>query len=150
MRTLILAVISFFLFTSPSAADNGLVSVKSNHDVKATADRLENILHKKGMTVFGRIDHGAGAEKVGKELRPTELIIFGNPKVGTPLMQCGQTMGIDLPQKALIWEDEEGQVWFSYNEPAYLAKRHNTKGCLEVIQKVQNVLGNFSSGATAP
>jgi uncharacterized protein (DUF302 family) len=151
MRTLILGIFSIMLFSSMAvAAEHGLVSVKSGHTVKETADRLENILQKNGMTLFTRINHSAGAEKVGKELRPTELIIFGNPKVGTPLMQCGQTMAIDLPQKALIWEDETGQVWFSYNEPEYLAKRHNTKGCLEVITKVQNVLSNFASAATAP
>ena len=150
MHRIILSIISIFLFSSMAMADNGLVSVKSNHDVKETADRLENALQAKGMTIFDRINHAAGAEKVGKELRPTELVIFGNPKVGTPLMQCGQTMAIDLPQKALIWEDETGQVWFSYNEPEYLAKRHNTKGCLEVIKKIQNVLANFSSAATAP
>lgn len=150
MRILILGLLSIFFFSSLAVADNGLVSVKSNHSVKETADRLENILQTKGMTLFDRIDHGAGAQKVGKELRPTELIIFGNPKVGTPLMQCGQSIAIDLPQKALIWEDEGGQVWFSYNDPAYLAKRHNTKGCREVIQKIQNVLANFSSAAAAP
>jgi len=148
MRTFMLIIFSFFIFSSMAIAGNGLVNRKSNHDVKKTADRLENILHKKGMTVFDRINHTAGAKKAGKELRPTELIIFGNPKVGTPLMQCSQTMAIDLPQKALIWEDEKGQVWLSYNEPEYLAKRHKTQGCLEVIRKVQNVLANFASGAT--
>lgn len=150
MHRIILSIISIFLFSSMAMADNGLVNVKSNHGVKETADRLESALQKKGMTIFDRINHAAGAEKVGKELRPTELVIFGNPKVGTPLMQCGQTMAIDLPQKALIWQDETGQVWFTYNEPEYLAKRHNTKGCLEVIKKIQNVLANFSSAATAP
>lgn len=150
MRILILTILSFFFFSSMAVADNGLVNIKSDHSVKETADRLEKIVQQKGMTLFDRIDHAAGAHKVGKALRPTELIIFGNPQVGTPLMQCGQSMGIDLPQKALIWEDEGGQVWFSYNEPGYLAQRHNTKGCLEVIQKVQDVLANFSSAATAP
>ena len=150
MHRVILSIISIFLFSSMAIADNGLVNVKSNHGVKETADRLESALKAKGMTIFDRINHAAGAEKVGKELRPTELVIFGNPKVGTPLMQCGQTMAIDLPQKALIWEDETGQVWFTYNEPEYLAKRHNTKGCLEVIKKIQNVLANFSSAATTP
>lgn len=149
MRLFILTLFSIFLFSSYAIAGNGLVSVKSGHSVKETADRLENILQKKGMTLFARINHAAGAEKVGKELRPTELIIFGNPKVGTPLMQCGQTMGIDLPQKALIWEDEGGQVWFSYNDPEYLANRHQTKGCEKVIEKVKNVLAKFSTAATA-
>lgn len=150
MRTIILTIISLFLFSSMAVADNGLVNVKSNHDVKTTADRLEKALQTKGMTIFKRINHAAGAEKVGKELRPTELVIFGNPKVGAPLMQCGQTMGIDLPQKALIWEDETGNVWFTYNDPAYLAKRHGTKGCEKLITKIQNVLKNFSAAATAP
>lgn len=150
MRTFILSIVSIFFFSSIALAGNGLVNTKSNHTVKETADRLENVLQAKGMTIFDRIDHAAGAKKVGKELRPTELIIFGNPSVGTPLMQCGQTIAIDLPQKALIWEDEGGQVWFSYNEPGYLAKRHNTKGCLEIIKKIENVLANFSSAATAP
>jgi uncharacterized protein (DUF302 family) len=150
MRKIIVSIISIFLFSSMAIADNGLVNVKSNHDVKETADRLEKALNAKGMTVFDRINHTAGAKKVGKELRPTELVIFGNPKVGTPLMQCGQSMAIDLPQKALIWEDESGDVWLTYNNPEYLAKRHNTKGCLKIIQKIQNVLANFSKAATAP
>lgn len=80
------------------------------------------------MTVFTRIDHSAGAKKVDKELRPTELVIFGNPKVGTPLMQCVQTVAIDLPQKMLIWQDEAGTTWLSYNNPSYLAKRHHIRG----------------------
>ncbi|BCO08021.1 hypothetical protein GF1_03970 [Desulfolithobacter dissulfuricans] len=101
----------------------------------------------KGMTVFARINHAEGAQKVGKKLRPTELIIFGNPRVGTPLMQCAQSVGIDLPQKALIWEDEKGQVWLFYNDPEYLADRHGIKGCDEVIKKIANALGNFARTA---
>ena len=101
-----------------STAADEMINVKSVHSVAQTADRLEKVLEAKGMTLFTRIDHAAGAAKVGEELRPTELLIFGNPKVGTPLMQCSQTVAIDLPQKALIWEDNEGSVWFSYNDPA--------------------------------
>jgi uncharacterized protein (DUF302 family) len=78
------------------------------------------------------------------------LIIFGNPKVGTPLMQCSQSVAIDLPQKALIWENEAGQVWLSYNDPEYLAKRHGIKGCVEVIKQIQNALSNFAKKATMP
>jgi len=100
------------------------------------------------MTVFIRINHAAGAKKIGKTLRPTEIVIFGNPRVGTPLMQCGQSIAIDLPQKALIWEDEKGQVWLSYNNPQYLAKRHGTQGCDGVLKKVANALGNFAAKAT--
>jgi len=102
------------------------------------------------MRVFIRINHTDGAKKVGKKLRPTEVIIFGNPKVGTPLMQCSQSVAIDLPQKALIWKDEKGQVWLSYNDPKYLAKRHGIKECIEAIKKIENALRNFANAATTP
>ena len=150
MRKLLLSFISILLFSSTAIADNGLINIKSSHDLKGTAYRLEKALGAKGMTVFIRINHAEGAQKVGKKLRPTELIIFGNPKVGTPLMQCGQSVAIDLPQKALIWEDEEGQVWLSYNDPKYLAKRHGIKRCVEVIKKIDNALSNFAKAATMP
>ena len=91
-----------------------------------------------------------GAQKVGKKLRPTEVIIFGNPNVGAPLMQCSQSVAIDLPQKALISEDEAGQVWLSYNDPKYLEKRHGIKECVEVIKKIENALSNFANAATMP
>ena len=102
------------------------------------------------MTVFIRINHTEGAQKVGKKLRPTEILIFGNPKVGTPLMQCKQSVAIDLPQKALIWEDEAGQVWLSYNDPKYLADRHGITKCVGVIKKIQKALSNFANAATRP
>jgi len=141
-----------FLLVSalPVSAEPGLINVKSSHDVKNTADRLENILKEKGMNVFLRINHTEGARKVGQELRPTELLIFGNPKVGTPLMQCSQTTAIDLPQKALVWQDESGQVWLTYNDPQYLATRHGIDGCKAVLDKVQNALKNFAKTATSP
>ena len=150
MRYLLCTLMAIFFFASVTYADNGIISIKSSHDVKTTVDRLENILGEKGMTVFIRINHAEGAQKVGKKLRPTELIIFGNPKVGTPLMQCGQSVGIDLPQKALIWQDEAGQVWLSYNAPKYLASRHSIKECYEVIKKIEKALGNFARMATMP
>jgi len=150
MRYLLLTIVSVVFYSSSAIAHDGLVQIKSSHDVKVTADRLEQVLNAKGMTVFIRINHAAGAEKVGKMLRPTELVIFGNPKIGTPLMQCAQSIGIDLPQKALISEDEAGQVWFSYNDPMYLAKRHEVKGCDEVLKKVSNALAKFSAKATSP
>ena len=128
--------------------DNGLITLKSNHDVSETINRLEAVLNKKGMTVFKRIDHSAGAEKAGIELRPTELLIFGNPKVGTPLMLCSQTAAIDLPQKVLAYEDEKGQTWLSYNDPAYMAKRHGIKNCEAPLQKVSNALAKFAGIAT--
>ncbi len=150
MRYLSITLISIFLFVSVGYSESSIISMKSSHDVKATADRLENTLRTKGMTVFIRINHAEGAQNVGKKLRPTELIIFGNPKVGTPLMQCSQSVAIDLPQKALIWENEAGQVWLSYNDPEYLAKRHGIKGCVEVIKQIQNALSNFAKKATMP
>ncbi|MEH6530736.1 MAG: DUF302 domain-containing protein [Photobacterium frigidiphilum] len=149
IRTLLSAAL-FTLAIPTASASNGLISVKSAHNVKVTADRLEQILNDKGMTVFVRIDHSAGAKHVGEVLRPTELIIFGNPKVGTPLMQCSQSVAIDLPQKALISQDEKGQVWLTYNSPDYLVKRHNIKGCNDVITKIETALANFSKTATMP
>lgn len=140
-----------FLFLSPAAmADNGLVSVKSSFDVSTTAERLEEKLKAKGMTIFSRINHAEGAAKLGKELRPTELIIFGNLKVGTPLMQCQQTVAIDLPQKALIWQDEDHQVWLTYNDPSYLASRHRINACEEALKKVTGALNKFATAATSP
>jgi uncharacterized protein (DUF302 family) len=149
MRKLLNGFIVFLLFSSVAVADNGLISMKSPYGVAVTADRFEKSLQAKGMTIFARINHTEGALKVGKELRPTELIIFGNPKVGTPLMQCAQSVAIDLPQKSLVWEDENGQVWLSYNDPGYLAGRHNIKNCDEVLNKISGALGNFARAAIA-
>jgi uncharacterized protein (DUF302 family) len=150
MQKFYYTILMVLLLPSLSFAGSGVVSVKSSHDVKTTADRLEGILKQKGMTVFIRIDHAQGAQKAGKELRPTELIIFGNPKVGTPLMECRQTVAIDLPQKALIWQDEQGQVWLSYNDPNYLVERHGIAGCNEVVKKIEGALANFAKAATSP
>ncbi len=105
-------------------ADNGLVTIASRHPVKETVDRAVATVQAKGMTVFARIDHAAGAKDAGMMLRPTELLIFGNAKAGTPLMKASQPIGIDLPLKLLAWEDESGKVWLSYNDPAWLAARH--------------------------
>lgn len=129
-------------------AADGLVNVESAHSVVATADKLESVLKDKGMTIFARIDHSAGAEKVGQSLRDTELVLFGNPQVGTKLMNCAQSVGIDLPLKALVWKDEQGKVWLSYNDPAYLADRHSIEGCDPVLEKVSGALAKFSAAAT--
>lgn len=103
---------------------NGIVSLESRFGVKETIDRLVEMVTKLGLTVFARVDHAAGAQTVGMPLRPTELLIFGNPKGGTPLMQDQQLAGIDLPVKALAWEDEAGKVWLSYNAAEWIAGRH--------------------------
>ncbi len=105
-------------------AADGLKSVRSSHGPKQTMDRLEAAVKAKGMTVFARIDHSAGAAAAGLSLRPTELLVFGNAKGGTPLMQATQTIGLDLPLKALVWQDGSGTTWLSYNDPAWLAQRH--------------------------
>ena len=146
----ILALLTVLLFPAVAAAADGLVTVASPRSVEDTMPRLISALEKKGMRIFARVDHTEGARGVGADLRPTQLLIFGNPKVGTPLMQCAQTMGIDLPQKALVWEDAEGQVWLAYNAPHYLAQRHRMTGCEKALGKVSKALANFASAATAP
>jgi uncharacterized protein (DUF302 family) len=105
-------------------ADDGLITVASRFSVRETLDRLVIFASQHGLTVFARIDHADGAAKVGMRLRPTELLIFGNPKGGTPLMQDHQSAGIDLPLKALAWEDADGKVWLTCNEAAWIAERH--------------------------
>lgn len=105
-------------------SEAGLVTRRSQHSVKETLDRLEAALRAGGVTVFARIDHAAGAASVGMALRPTEVTIFGNPRAGTPLMQAVQTIGLDLPLRVLAWEDASGDVWVTYNDPAWLAARH--------------------------
>lgn len=102
----------------------GLVDKPSNHSVEQTVDRLKNILQSKGVTLFALIDHSGEAEKVGLKMPPTKLLVFGNPKAGTPLMLAAPSSAIDLPLKILVWEDIQGKVWISYNSPAYLQERH--------------------------
>jgi uncharacterized protein (DUF302 family) len=147
---LLIPLLLIFSTIGQAQANNGLISMKSAHDVNTTADRLEAVLTEKGMKVFNRIDHAAGAASVGNSLRPTQLIIFGNPKIGSVLMNCTQTIAIDLPQKALIWQDGGGQVWLSYNNPALLAKRHRMSGCDAVLKKVTGALATFAEAATRP
>jgi uncharacterized protein (DUF302 family) len=106
-------------------AAKGLVTLPSDYGPKETMEKLEAEVSARGLTVFNRIDHAAGAAQVGLHLRPTDLLIFGNAKGGTPLMQLDQTIGIDLPLKALVWEDAAGKTWLSYNDPTWLASRHS-------------------------
>jgi uncharacterized protein (DUF302 family) len=105
-------------------AVDGLMTIRSRHEPKETMRRLEAAVKARGMSVFAHVDHAAGATEVGMSLRPTDLLIFGQAKGGTPLMQAVQTIGIDLPLKALVWQDEQGATWLSYNDPAWLAARH--------------------------
>ncbi len=148
MRFIPMALAGAVVAASAVAADQGLVSVQSAYTVDETLDRFEGAARDKGMTVFARIDHSAGAAKVGKELRPTVLLIFGNPKAGTPLMQSRQTVAIDLPMKALAWVDRDGQVWLSYNDPGYLVQRHAITDHDLLVEKMRRVLDELSAAAT--
>lgn len=148
--SLILVIFSLVIAAPIFAQGSGLIALPSPYSVPETLDRLATIVEDKGITVFARIDHAEGAKQADMELRATELLIFGNPRVGTPLMQCAQSIAIDLPQKALAWQDAEGQVWLGYNDPAYLAERHQLSGCDEAINKVSKALSNFVKAATAP
>jgi len=109
--------------------DNGMISLRSPHSAAETLVRLEGEVKKRGLAIVARIDHAAGATKVGKRLRPTELMIFGNPQAGTPLMECAQGVGIDLPMKALVWVDAQSQVWLGYNDPVWMVRRHGGGDC---------------------
>lgn len=149
MRTRLCVLAALTLFCSLGYAADGLISLQSDHDVDTTADRLEKILREKGLTIFARIDHAKSAQKAGMELRPTTLVIFGNPKIGTSLMQCQQSIAIDLPQKVLIWKDESGQVWLSFNDPRHLAARHGVENCEKTIAQMSRALRNFAQSATA-
>lgn len=144
-------VMSMFLICAANVAwgAQGLTSLKSPHIVRITMDRLEALVKERGLIVFNRIDHSAGAAKIGKTLRPTELLIFGNPTGGTPLMECEQTAGIDLPLKALVWEDSAGQVWLGYNDPAFLAQRHGVASC-PAVGNLQKALASLAQAAVGP
>ena len=130
-------------------AVQGLTTIKSNHAPRETMNRLETAVTAKGLTVFARIDHAEGASTVGLSLRPTEVLIFGNAKGGTPLMQAVQTVGIDLPLKALVWQDAAGETWLSWNDPAWLAARHGVSGAEAVVGKLSAVLDDVAKTATA-
>ncbi len=130
-------------------AEKGLVTMQSNHSVQDTADKLAAIIESKGMKVFARVDHQKNAQGVDLTLRPTQVIMFGNPKAGTPLMNCEQSVAIDLPQKILINEDADKKVWLSYNSPEYLKDRHNVKGCDTQLANIAKALDGVSKAAIA-
>jgi uncharacterized protein (DUF302 family) len=117
-------------------AADGLITIPSNYGSRDTMNRLETEVRSKGLTVFARVDHAAGAATAGLPLRPTDLLIFGNARGGTPLMQLDQTIGIDLPLKALVWQDETGKTWLSYNDPSWLAIRYGLGHDAETTSKL--------------
>ncbi|HXB60810.1 MAG TPA: DUF302 domain-containing protein [Candidatus Acidoferrales bacterium] len=126
----------------------GLTTIKSNFTPDETVRRLETEIKAHGMTVMARIDHAALAAEAGLILRPTEVIIFGNPRGGTPLMQASQTIGIDLPLKALVWQDAAGKTWLSWNEPAWLVQRHEIGGAENTVAAMTRGLRDIAAKAT--
>jgi uncharacterized protein (DUF302 family) len=130
-------------------ADPDLVTLPTAHGATETVERLKALLAQKGIELFAHIDHTAGALKVGLPLRPTQVLIFGNAKAGTPLMQARQTIGLDLPLRVLVWEDEAGKVWLTYRRVADLARRHQVTDCGEAVQALDDDLAKLVSAAAA-
>jgi uncharacterized protein (DUF302 family) len=147
----VVTIVGMWLWGAYAMAADGLTTIPSSFGPKETMDRLEAAVKAKGLTVFARVDHAAGATDVGLPLRPTELLIFGNAKGGTPLMQATQTIGIDLPLKALVWQDAAGKTWLSYNDPSSLAKRHGLGREVDAtVSALTAALNAFAKAATSP
>ena len=146
MKRLFLVIFTLLIISPAIQAGevDGLIVKKSNYSVSETITRLENALKKKGITVALRWSHDSKAKAVGIPLRPTELLIFGNPKLGSNMFTSKQTAGIDLPMKALAWEDENGIVWLGYNDPNYIATRHGITDRAEVVKKMSGALNKMS------
>lgn len=133
---------------SPSAT---MATTRSASDVKTTMDKVEATAKARGFSIVSRIDHAAAAQRAGQSLRPTELLIFGNPQGGTPLMNCAQTSGIDLPIKMLAWQDAAGAVWLGYNEPSFLASRHGMgEQCATPLANMKKALDGIAAEAVKP
>lgn len=147
MRLFMMAVTALLVMVSPGMANDHLIVKKSPHSVAVTLDRLTAVLESKGVTVFARIDHAAGAEKTGQKLRPTQVLVFGNPKLGTPLMIADQRIAVDLPLKALAWQDASGAVWLGYTNPEALKDRFAIKGRDEVFKKMAGALDKLTGAA---
>jgi uncharacterized protein (DUF302 family) len=148
IKPLFLTSLLVMLSSFANATDSTL-SIQSQYSTKETADRLVSIIKNKGLTLFARINHQKNAEGINLKLRATEVIIFGNPKIGTPLMQCSQEAAIDLPQKVLIRKGADNKTWISYNNPEYIKNRHNIQGCDLVIKKISKVLRALSQAAAS-
>jgi len=149
MRLVATALAAVLLAAAPAAhAADGLIRTESPYSVATTLDRLADALKAKGLTVFARVDHAANAAGAGLDLPPTRVLIFGNPRLGTPLMRERRSVAIDLPQKALAWKDKDGQVWLAYNDPAWLAERHGLDPDSGTLGKIDKALERFSRKAT--
>ena len=142
----VLLFVSVVVTSAGLQAGDKFTQKRSPYNVSETLDRLESVLKKKGITVFARVDHKYGAKKAGLQMQPTQLLIFGNPKMGTPLMNENPLMGLDLPMKALAWEDKKGQVWLAYTNPSELQRRHKIKNA-QIIKKMTAALDGLTNKA---
>ena len=149
MRAMMLVLFGLLL-SGPVSAENKMITKKSSHSVAVTMDRLEAALKEKQIGVVARVDHAAAAKKADLSLKPTQVLIFGNPKLGTPLMQSNPKSGLDLPLKVLAWEDAAGVVWVGYTAPADLVARYQIGDRAEVVQKMTGVLDALTTQATKP
>jgi len=144
---LTVAVLTVVAAAAPARAADGVIVIRSGNDVKTTMNKLEKALTEKGVTIFARIDHAGGARSIGQTLRPTELLIFGNPNLGTPLMQKKQEIGLDLPLKALVFQGEDGKTYIAYSDPAFLSKRYGIAEPATVFQQMSGALKAFTAAA---
>jgi len=147
MRSILVVAFSLLFFAPVAMAEKLLVVKQSPHSVAKTLDRLTAVMQKKGLTIFARVDHAAGAKKAGMDMKPTELLIFGNPKMGTPLMLAKREIGVDLPLKALAWQDDAGKVWLGYTNPAALKARHGVSDRDPVFKKMTGALNKLTNFA---
>lgn len=150
MKRIFLALGVIVIAATGAFADDGLVRKQSPHDVATTMDRLESALTERGITVVARIDHAKAATGAGMELPPTELLVFGNPKLGTPLMQTEPEMAIDLPMKVIAWQDGDGQTWLAYTDPAYIKARHGVEDRDEIFATMTGALGKITDVVVQP
>ena len=150
LLAILLALICLPLLGAIATAAEGLITIQSHYGQQQTMQRLEAAVKAKGFTVFAHIDHSAQAAQVDLSLPPTDLLIFGNPKGGTPLMRANQTIGIDLPLKALVWQDEKGATWLSYNDPEWIVQRHGgAPGAEDAVRAIAAALKALAASATS-
>jgi uncharacterized protein (DUF302 family) len=142
-------VLATLLSASPLYAGGDFITKKSSNNIQVSMDRLENALKQRGVAIVARVDHAGAAQKADMKLRPTQVLIFGNPRLGTPLMHTSQQIGLDLPLKVLAWEDDKGQTWLTYENPGMMAGRHGVKEPADILKKMAGVLDAVTTEATA-
>lgn len=149
-RVIVSIAFVMVLLSLPAVAADGLVQKPSAHSTDQTVKRFKGILEKKGIRVFAHVNHRENAQAVNLELNNIQVLIFGNPLLGTPLMQANSTIGIDLPMKVLVWEDANGKVWLAYNEPSYMVARHGIANRQAIVNKMAKALKKMTNAATSP